>query len=86
MKQYQTDKAEREAGSIDSMEAVNQAELARVTEPEFQYEAEAFETHQQQAEKTMIKDNAKKCACKKVKRADREKVLLKRTETGSEVW
>ena len=60
VKQYQTDKAQREAGSIGNMEAVNPAELARVAEPEFQYGAEAFEAHQQQAEKAMIKDNAAK--------------------------
>ena len=60
MKQYQTDKAERETGSVGNMEAVNPAELARVAEPEFQYGAEAFEAHQQQAEKTMVKDIATK--------------------------
>lgn len=42
------------------MEAVNSVELAMVTEPEFQYGAEAFEAHQQQAEKVMSKDNATK--------------------------
>ena len=60
VKQYQTDKAERETGSVGNMEAVNPAELARVAEPEFQYGAEAFEAHQQQAEKTMVKDIATK--------------------------
>ena len=60
VKQYQTDKAERETGSVGNLEAVNPAELARVAEPEFQYGAEAFEAHQQQAEKAMIKDNATK--------------------------
>ncbi len=60
VRQYQTDKAEREKGSIGSMEAVNPAELARVAEPEFQYGAEAFEAHQQQAEKAMGRDNATK--------------------------
>ena len=60
VKQYQTDKAEREMGSVDSMEAVNPVELAMVAEPEFQYGAEAFEAHQQQAEKAMGKDNATK--------------------------
>jgi len=60
VKKYQTDKAEREMGSVDSMEAVNPVELAVVAEPEFQYGAEAFEAHQQQAEKTMIKDNSTK--------------------------
>ncbi|MCM1499782.1 MAG: hypothetical protein NC124_15070 [Clostridium sp.] len=60
MKQYQTDKAEREKGSIVNMEAVNPAELARVAEPGGQYGAEAFEAHQQQAEKAVIKDNATK--------------------------
>lgn len=61
VKQYQTDKAEQELGSIDSMEAVNPTELARVAEPEFQYGAEAFEAaHQKEAEKAMTKDNATK--------------------------
>lgn len=67
VKHYQTDKAERETGSIDNMEAVNSVELAMVTEPEFQYGAEAFEAHQQQAEKVMSKDNASRfrvtCSC-----------------------
>ena len=60
VKQYQTDKTEREAGSSGTMEAVNSAELAVVAEPRFQYGTEAFEAHQQQAEKTMIKDNVTK--------------------------
>ena len=51
VKQYQTDKAEREMGSVDSMEAVNPVELAMVAEPEFQYGAEAFEAHQKGTEK-----------------------------------
>ncbi len=60
VKQYQTDKAERETGSIGNVETVNPIELARVAEPEFQYGAEAFEAHQKEAEKAMIKDNATK--------------------------
>ena len=60
VKQYQTDKAERETGSIDNTETVSPIELARVAEPEFQYGAEAFEAHQKEAEKTMIKDNTTK--------------------------
>ncbi|MCI8409464.1 MAG: hypothetical protein HFJ09_09390 [Lachnospiraceae bacterium] len=60
VRQYQTDKAERETGSINNMEAVNPAELARVAEPEFQYGAEAFEAHQKEAEKTMAKDKVTK--------------------------
>ena len=46
MKQYQTDKAERETERAASMEAVSPIELARVAEPEFQYGAEAFETYE----------------------------------------
>ena len=46
VKQYQTDKAERETGNICNMEVVNPAELARVAEPEFQYGAEAFEAYE----------------------------------------
>ena len=60
VRQYQTDKEERKTGNVVNMEAVNPMELARVAEPEFQYGAEAFEAHQQQAEKTMIKDNSTK--------------------------
>ena len=60
VRQYQTDKAEREAGSIGNMEAVNPAELARVAEPEFQYGAEAFEAHQKEAEKAVAKDSVTK--------------------------
>ena len=60
VKQYQTDKAEREMGSVDSMEAVNPAELAMVAEPEFQYGAEAFEAHQQETAKAMATDKATK--------------------------
>ncbi len=46
VRQYQTDKEERETGSIAGMEAVNPIELARVAEPEFQYGAEAFEAYE----------------------------------------
>lgn len=45
VKQYQTDKAERETAGIGNMEAVNPIELAVVAELEFQYGAEAFEAH-----------------------------------------
>lgn len=60
VKQYQTDKAEREMGSVDSMEAVNPVELAVVAEPEFQYGAEAFEAHQQETAKAMATDKVTK--------------------------
>ena len=60
VRQYQTDKEERETGSVVNMEAVNPMELARVAEPEFQYGAEAFEAHQQETTKEMAKDKAAK--------------------------
>ncbi len=60
VKKYQTDKAERERGSVDSMEAVNPVELAMVAEPEFQYGAEAFEAHQQETAKAMATDKVTK--------------------------
>lgn len=60
VKKYQTDKAEREMGSVDRMEAVNPVELAMVAEPEFQYGAEAFEAHQQETTKAMATDKATK--------------------------
>ena len=60
VKKYQTDKAERETGSVESMEAVNPVELAVVAEPEFQYGAEAFEAHQQETTKVMATDKATK--------------------------
>ena len=60
VKKYQTDKAEREMGSVESMEPVNSAELAVVAEPEFQYGAEAFEAHQQETTKAMTTDKVTK--------------------------
>ena len=60
VKKYQTDKAEREMGSVESMEPVNPAELAVAAEPEFQYGAEVFEAHQQETVKEMAKDKATK--------------------------
>lgn len=60
VKQYQTDKAERETGSIGNAEAVNPVELAVVAEPEFQYGAEAFEAHQQETAKAMTADKTTK--------------------------
>lgn len=60
VKKYQTDRAEREMGSIGSMEPVNPVELAVAAEPEFQYGAEAFEAHQQETVKEMAKDKATK--------------------------
>lgn len=60
VKQYRTDKAEREMGSVDRMEAVNPVGLAVVAEPEYQYGAEAFEAHQQETVKEMAKDKATK--------------------------
>ena len=52
VKKYHTDKAEREMGSVYSMEAVNPVELAVV--------AEAFEAHQQETVKEMAKDKVTK--------------------------
>lgn len=60
MKQYQTDKAEREIDSIAGMEAVNAIELARVAEPEFRYGAEAFEAHQKGEKDEMTNDKVTK--------------------------
>lgn len=60
VKQYQTDKAERETERAASMEAVSPIELAKVAEPEFQYGAEAFEAHQQETTKAMTTDKATK--------------------------
>ncbi len=65
VKQYQTDKAERETSIIDNVEAINPAELAVVAEQEFQYGAEAFEAHQQEAERTAVKDITEKNVPKK---------------------
>ena len=65
VKQYQTDKAERETSIIDNGEAINPAELAVVAEQEFQYGAEAFEAHQQEAERTAVKDITEKNVPKK---------------------
>lgn len=60
VRQYQTNKAEWETGSIGNMEAVNPMKLARVAEPEFQYGAEAFEAHQKEAEKAIADSKATK--------------------------
>ena len=60
VKQYQTDKAEREKGNIGNVEAVNPVDLASVAEPEFQYGAEAFEAHQKKSEKVATKDKVTK--------------------------
>ncbi len=60
VKQYQTDKVERDTSSVGNMESVKLAALARVVEPEFQYGVEVFEAHQKEAEKVMTKDNVTK--------------------------
>ena len=62
VKQYQTDKAERETVGVGNMETVNPGELAVAAEPEFQYGAEAFEAHQQETTKAMTTDSATKNA------------------------
>ena len=62
VKQYQTDKAERETVGVGNMETVNPVELAVAAEPEFQYGAEAFEAHQQETTKAMTTDSATKNA------------------------
>lgn len=62
VKQYQTDKAERETVGVGNMETVNLVELAVAEEPEFQYGAEAFEAHQQETTKAMTTDSATKNA------------------------
>lgn len=68
MRQYQTDKAERETAGIVNMEAVNPAMLTRVAEPEFQYGAEAFEAYERgNAEKvvyTLAKEARKPAVAK----------------------
>lgn len=60
VKQYQTDKEERETAGIGNVEVVNPVEFAVVAEPEFQYEAEAFEAHQQETIKAMTTDKVTK--------------------------
>ncbi len=60
VKQYQTDKAERETAGIGNAEAVNPVELAVVAEPEFQCGAEAFEAHQKETEKAITNDKITK--------------------------
>ena len=60
VKQYHTDKAERETAGVVSMETVSPMELAKVAEHEFQYGAEAFEAHQKGTEKAVENDKATK--------------------------
>ena len=68
VKKYQTDKAEREMGSVDNMEPVNTIELAVVAEPEFQYGAEAFEAYErgnkEKAADTLAKEASKSAVAK----------------------
>ena len=68
VKQYQTDKAERETERAASMEAVSPIELARVAEPEFQYGAEAFEAYEKvntgKTEDNLSKEASKPAATK----------------------
>ena len=68
VRQYQTDKEERETGSVVNMEAVNPMELARVAEPEFQYGAEAFEAYErgnkEKAADTLAKEASKPAVAK----------------------
>ena len=70
VRQYQTDNAERETGSVVNMEAVNPMELARVAEPEFRYGAEAFEAYE--------RENKKKAADTKAKEASKPAVAKSR--------
>lgn len=60
VKQYQTDKAERETAGVVSMETVSPMELAKVAEHEFQYGAEAFEAHQKETAKAAENDKETK--------------------------
>ena len=76
VKQYQTDKAEREKESIANVEAVNPIGLARVAEPEFQQGADAFEAYQQETEKATTKDKTTKNAPAKSGKNRQRKVLL----------
>ena len=68
VRQYQTDKEERETGSVVNMEAVNSIDLARVAEPEFQYVAEAFEAYErgnkEKAADTLAKEARKPAVAK----------------------
>ena len=68
VRQYQTDKEERETGSAVNMEAVNPMEFARVAEPEFQYGAEAFEAYErgnkEKAADTLAKEASKPAVAK----------------------
>ena len=68
VRQYQTDKEERETGSVVNMEAVNSIDLARVAEPEFQYGAEAFEAYErgnkEKAADTLAKEARKPAVAK----------------------
>lgn len=68
VRQYQTDKAEMETGSVVNMEAVNPMELARVAESEFQYGAEAFEAYErgnaEKAADTLAKEASKSAVAK----------------------
>lgn len=68
VRQYQTDKAEKETSSVVNMGAVNPMELTRVAEPEFQYGAEAFEAYErgnkEKSADTLAKEASKPAVAK----------------------
>ena len=62
MKQYRTDRADRNPAGIANIEVVDFAAPTSVAEPKFRYGAEAFETYQREAAKIKTEDKAAKNA------------------------
>lgn len=60
VKQYQSERADREVECMAGAEMVDPIALSRVAEPEYQYGAEAFETQQQEITKVMSESMATK--------------------------
>lgn len=60
VKQYQSEKADREVERVTGEEIANPATFSRVAEPEYQYGAEAFETKQEEVTKAMSESVAAK--------------------------
>ena len=60
VKQYQSERADREIERMAGAEMVDPIALSRVAEPEYQYGAEAFEAQQQDITKAMSESMAAK--------------------------
>ncbi len=60
VKQYQSERTDREVERMAGAEMIDPIALSRVAEPEYQYGAEAFEAQQQETTKVMSESMATK--------------------------